>query len=179
MKNLLILSLAILLSSCMTTNRISRNCDKFLKVCGTPVQKWVEYRDTVIKLDPIPVRLPQSNINLNIQLEVKNNQVNLQKQTFTQGLISVNVEVIDNHLQVNAYLNDSSILVKPDPIIIPNAIKEEKTKDAVVISEVKWYHKLSVRIVEVLILILLIYFGRKLSWKNLLTKIISFIKRLL
>ena len=177
MKNLLILSFAVLLSSCMTTNRIARNCDKFLQVCGTPVQTWIEYRDTVIKLDPIPVRLPQSDINVNLQMQVKNNQVNLQKQTFTQGLISVNVEVIDNHLHVNAWLNDSTVLAKPDPVVISNAIKEEKTKDVVVISEVKWYHKWSVRIVETLILILLIYFGRKLSWGNLLTKILSVLPR--
>lgn len=167
----------VLLSSCMTTGRIARNCDKFLQVCGTPVQTWIEYRDTVVKLDPIPVRLPQSDINVNLQLQVKDNQVNLQKQSFTQGLISVEVEVVNNHLQVKAWLNDSTVLAKPDPVVIPKAIREEKKKEVVVISEVKWYHKWSVRIVETLILILLIYFGRKLSWGNLLTKILSVLPR--
>ena len=121
--NIFIIALASLfLTSCMTVNRIKRNCDKFAEVCYVPSSTVI--RDTIIYINPINVPLPVSNINVNMELKPINNIVNLEKQVFKNGLIITEVSIMNNHLTLKSFLSDSTILVKPDPVIIPGAIKE-------------------------------------------------------
>ncbi|WP_372772082.1 hypothetical protein [Mangrovibacterium sp.] len=161
MRNLIILLMGLFLASCTGTRLV------------TETKTWVEYRDTVITLEPIPIRLPQSDINISMLLQVENKTVNLPKQTFSKGVIRFDIEVVNNQLVVNASLTDSTILVKPDPVRIKDAIIEKKEQAKIVIREkyIPWPYRWSFRIVLLAIVFGLLYLGRKFSWGSALTKL--------
>lgn len=167
-----------LLSSCMTTGRIARNCDKFSKVCALPVQTFVEYRDTVITLDPIPVQLPQSDINVSLSIMQKDGKLSLPRQQFRQGLIQLDVEVKDGQLLVNAALTDSTILVKPDPVVIHDAIKEEQQTKIIREKYTPKTYRFAFWIVLAEIAVLLFVAAQKITKLNFIQIALSFTKKL-
>ena len=125
MPRLIILVYIILtLSSCLTVKRIQRNCDKFAAVCLTDIENETIVRDTIVKLAPIRARLPVSDINLKLTLQVVNGDVNMPLTVYKSGIITVEFSVTGNILNIHSFLNDSTILVQPDPIIIREATKE-------------------------------------------------------
>ena len=83
------------LSSCMTVGRVQRNCDKFFDVC-VQAEREVQYRDTVIQIPPIPFKLPESKIDISLSLKIVGGRVNLPKQVKTMGLITTQVEILND-----------------------------------------------------------------------------------
>ena len=154
---LILFSLSI--TSCMTVSRIKRNCDKFAEVCYIPSSTVI--RDTIAYINPINVLLPVSDINITLELKVINNIVNLEKQVFKSGLIITEVSIVNNKLNVKSFLGDSTILVKPDPIIIPGAIKEvEKILKVKYIPKVyKW--ALNILILAIIYIVIFTYLNIK------------------
>lgn len=120
---------SLCLTSCLTVGRIQRNCDKFAQICVTNSETETSYRDTTIVFKPIAARLPESNILIQTDLKVIDGKINLPRQISKHGIITTEVEIIDNQLLVKSYLSDSTILVKPDPLTIHDAIREEKSKE--------------------------------------------------
>ncbi|MGQ7868683.1 hypothetical protein [Sunxiuqinia sp. sy24] len=141
MKTLIYLLLLAALSSCMTAGRIQRNCDKFVQVCGTETKTEIRFRDTLVYLDPIPVRLPVSDIHVSLSLRVIDGKVNLPMQSTIHGLITTDVSIVDNELVVHAYLNDSTILAKPKPVLIKDGIREEEKSTVVPVKHIPGFYK--------------------------------------
>lgn len=136
-----VVALAFIFTSCLTAERIRRNCYKFAQICVTGTETEVTYRDTTIYFKPIAARLPESNISIQTELKVTEGKINLPRQITKHGLITTEVEIIDNRLFVKSYLNDSSILVQPDPVIIRDAIREEKTKQSITLPPERYIPK--------------------------------------
>ncbi len=126
MKYLIFLFFIAMLPGCMTVNRIKRNCDKFAQICVTSSTTEVHYRDTIIRLAPIQARLPESNIIISSTLRVINGIVDMPKTIEKNGLITTEVSITNNQLFIRSYLNDSTIMVKPEPVVIHDAIRDEK-----------------------------------------------------
>ena len=159
MRSILIFVLVISLSSCMTVKRIQRNCEAFSKICAVDTWHDIQYRDTIIYLDPIEASLPISDINISMQLVVDNGKViDIKKTIKTQGLITTEVSVKEGKLIVNSFLNDSTILIKPDPVIIHGAIVNETTGQTIRIKFIPKVYKWSfwILIGEIFIGILII-----------------------
>lgn len=157
------------LTSCLTVGRIQRNCDKFAQICVTSSETETRYRDTTIHFPPIAARLPESNILIKTELKITDGKVNLPRQVSQHGLITTEVEIIDNQLLVKSYLSDSTILVKPDPVTIHDAIREEKSKEYIKLPPEKYipgFYKFTMRyfvvslVVGLLYLLWVLYFRR-------------------
>ena len=134
----LLLLLVISLSSCMTVDRIHRNCDKFAAVCVTETEKVIEYRDTTIyRIDTILVPLPvRDTVRLIDTIQIINNLAWLPPVHKEFGLIGVDAWVNRSILRVNAFLTDSTILHPlRDTITIEGAIKEEQVTNTVVVEK--------------------------------------------
>jgi len=180
MKNLLLIFIAVLLTSCMTVKRIERNCETFYKVCVQTDQSVV-FRDTIIALPPIQAKLPESKIRESLIL-VSSGKVTLPRQVFKRGLITVSVEVNDNRLLVDASIPDS-ILVKPDPVIIYKAIREETTTNTVPVKYIPRAYKFAFWLVIVQIIAILAIAGISVSryyginLKKICTEIFAAIKK--
>lgn len=178
-KIIFFLLVSILASGCMTVKRIQRNCDAFAKICAVDVQHEIRYRDTIIYLDPIAVRLPESDVNITSILQVKSGMLNLKKITKKQGLITIEVSIVNNELQVNAYLNDSTILAHPDPVRIDDAIKTEQLTRTIPVKYIPKAYKFAFWIVLIEVIILILYFFLKKSgksFKDILNIVLSRIK---
>jgi len=143
MKYLILLIFISSLTSCLTVKRIEKNCDKFAKVCITETVKEIQYRDTTIYIDKlIPVKLPKDTVKVTDTLRIVNNQVNLNKIHKRFGTIAVDVSVTNSILNVNAYLIDSTILVRvKDTVYIEKAISEATTTNNITLPPVKYIPK--------------------------------------
>lgn len=180
MKNLVYLFILLVTSSCMTVGRIQRNCDQFVKVCGTETKIETKYRDTLIYLDPIPVRLPVSDVHVSLSLQVIKGKVNLPIHSTIHGLITTEVSVVDNELIVHAYLNDSTILVKPDPVTIKDAIREEDKSTVVPVKYIPGFYQFTFWLVTTQALIgvfLLVSIIRRQGIKSLLQPVLSIVSK--
>ena len=159
MRSILIIAVIFSLSSCMTVKRIQRNCEAFSKICTVNTWHDIQYRDTIIYLDPIQAKLPVSDINISMQLIVKDGQVvNIESITKTQGLITTEVWIKDGKLTINSSLNDSTILIRPDPVVIHDAIVDETTGQTIKIKFIPKTYRWSfwILITEILIGILIL-----------------------
>lgn len=151
------------LSSCMTVDRIQRNCDKFAQICVTNSSNEIQYRDTIIRLAPLKARLPESNIIISSTLKVVSGRVNMPKVIEKNGLITTEVSIIDNQLFIRSFLNDSTILVKPEPIVIHGTIRDEKTTKYITLAPERYipgifkitFWIVVIQVVAVIILILI------------------------
>lgn len=180
MKNLLYFVILLVLSSCMTVGRIQRNCDQFAKICVTETTTEIRYRDTLVYLDPIPVRLPNSDINISQTLTVVDGVVNLPVQIHKTGLITTEVSVVNNELQVNSYLNDSTILFKPDPVLINDGIREERQKNLVPVKYVPGFYRFTfwLFIAQALLIVFWILVSvRRLDIKGMLKPVLSILRK--
>lgn len=160
MKILIYLIVIISLSSCMTVNRVKKNCDLFASVCVVDTKTETVIRDTTIYRDRlIPVNVKSDPVIIRDTIKITNNNNNpihdakagidpIHKE---EGLIIADVWVEDNILFVDVRLKDSTILVAVhDTIFVEKAIKETTTEKTIVPPPeqyVAWYHKLSFRIV--------------------------------
>jgi len=115
----------------MTTNRIRRNCDKFLEVCGTPTSIYTEYKDTTIYIhDTITIKLPPDTVKIKELVSVNNGIASMQPIHKSFGLISTDAWIVNSNLEINSYLNDSTFIkIDTKKIDINNAIKTTTKKE--------------------------------------------------
>lgn len=128
----------LFLNSCLTVNRIQRNCDKFAQICVTGTKTEIQYRDTVIfRTDTLRVPLPvRDTVKITDTVRIFNNLAYLPTVHRRFGLIGVDAGVQKSVLSISAYLTDSTILFPHrDTILIEKAIRDQQTTGTVVIRE--------------------------------------------
>ena len=151
--------IALLFSSCLTVNRIQRNCDKFAAICTVEKETVTVYRDTTIfRTDTIRVPLPRDTVRITDTVKVINNQAFLKPVHKQFGIIGVDAWVNFSVLGVQAYLTDSTILhVEKDTIYLEKVIKETGTTQTVKIKHIP-------KLYRVAFWILLIQAGALIAW---------------
>lgn len=173
MKNLFYFVLLLFLSGCMTVGRIQRNCDEFVKVCGTETQAWTEYRDTTIyRTDTIRIKLPADTVRITDTIRIVNNLAYLPTVHKRFGLIGVDAGVNRSILNVNAYLKDSTILhARTDTIFIEKAIKEEKERILVPVKYIPGFYKFTFWLFIAQVLLLVFWIVRKFNIKRIFLQV--------
>ena len=126
MKKLIVFTLlAFVFQSCLTVGMIERNCDKFTQVCVTDSQTEtiIEYRDTTIYItDTLTVDLPNDTVSIRDTVIINEQGAQYDKVVKTFGVISVSALLHNSFLHVNAWLNDSTILVPyKDSVVLQNS----------------------------------------------------------
>ena len=124
-------------SSCLTVKKIERNCDKFAKVCVTPVSTVVEYRDTTIyRADTVFYKLPADTVTITDTVLILDNFCQMKTVYKKFGVINVAAGVASSTLRVSAWLTDSTILIPHlDTIFIQDAIQSSTTTQTVTIEK--------------------------------------------
>lgn len=124
-------------SSCLTVKKIERNCDKFAKVCVTPVSTVVEYRDTTIyRTDTLWYSLPPDTVRLVEKVTVTGTQASIAPAKRKKGIIWMEASINNNWLNVTAGLTDSTILIPHiDTVFIDNAIQSTTTTQTITIEK--------------------------------------------
>lgn len=165
----------LLFPSCLTVNRIQRNCDKFAQICITDKHTEIRYRDTVIfRIDTLRVPLPfRDTVKITDTVRIFNNLAFLPTVHRRFGLIGVDAGVSRSLLTVNAYLTDSTILfAHRDTILIENAIKEQTQTNTVVVEKkyIPGFYKFTFWVFILLIVIAGGYFAWGRFFKNISRK---------
>ena len=153
MKNLIVIGLIILFSSCLTVKRIEKNCDKFLKVCSVEQKIITKYRDTTIYVDKpiyidkiIEVPVPsKDSVRIRDSVRIVNNYAYLEPVHKEVGIIGVDASIYRSRISIDAYLTDSTVLYNyrdtlsyKDSITIYNAIKETVTDNTIALPPIKY-----------------------------------------
>lgn len=146
-------------SSCLTYQRIQRNCDKFAKVCVSGSTSKTSTRDTTIFVEKplyidtiiyIPIPGYRDSIRIRDSVRIVDGYAFMKSVHKQQGIIAVDASIYKSELSIIAYLTDSSILYNyidtlnfQDSIRIYNAIKETATTSTVIIKEkyIPWFYK--------------------------------------
>lgn len=126
---LLLIAMVVVFTSCLTVDRIQRNCDKFAKICTVGTVTKTVYRDTTIYLtDTLKFKLPADTVRITDTVRIVNNLAYLPTIYKSYGLIGVKAGVNRSVLSVTAWLKDSTILqARRDTVTIKNAIRESGT----------------------------------------------------
>lgn len=157
MKNLFFLCALLCLlwfNSCLTVNRIQRNCDKFAQICTTDRTTETRYRDTTIyvekqiyvdKIVKVPIPGHTDTVRITDTVQIVNNQAFMKSIHKQQGIIGVDASVFRSLFTVNAYLTDSTILYNyidtlnyQDSITIYNAIRSVTTEATITLQPKKY-----------------------------------------
>ncbi len=142
MKTITVILVSLLLTSCMTTKRVKRNCDLFADVCITETETntetkteiitETEYRDTTILVyisedkvkDKIPVRIEDENRKpIPVKKEYVNSELSVLKVPFAKST----AQVINSKLSHELIQTDTVLLFK-----LQNAIKTVKRQEKVI-----------------------------------------------
>lgn len=135
MKTLFPLCLCLCLSSCLTVQKIQRNCDTFAKICVTSATTETITRDTTIyRHDTVFFQLPPDTVKIVETVQIVNNQAILKPIKKQFGFIGVNAWINNNRLNINAWLTDSTILIPyRDTILIADAFTATTTQNTVTV----------------------------------------------
>lgn len=158
LKIILLLAVAYMATSCLTVDRIKRNCDTFAKVCIAETVKETVYRDTTIYLtDTVAIKMPADTVTIKDTVTIYNGLAWLPTVYREFGLVWVKAGVDASVLNVAAGIIDSTLL-KPvtDTVIIKEAIKEQTTTNTPKPIEVKYipkFYKFTFRVFWVLIVV--------------------------
>lgn len=177
-------------SSCLTVNRIQRNCDKFAQICVTDKKTEIHYRDTTIyvekpiyvdKIIEVPIPGYKDSLIIRDSVRIIDGYAEMRSIHKEQGIIGVEASVYRSEFLVNVFLLDSTILynyidtlVFADSLRIYNAIREKTTEDTVVIQKkyIPGFYKFTFWIFIIIIVGAVGYFAwirffRKLAGKYL------------
>lgn len=129
-------------SSCLTVKKIERNCDKFAKVCVTPVSTVVEYRDTTIyRADTLYYQLPPDTIHVVEKVTIENGQAIIRPIKKVNGIVWASAWINNNWLNVTAGLVDSTILIPHRDTIYLKGALQTKTSTQTITIEKKYIPK--------------------------------------
>lgn len=164
---LLLTALVVVSSSCLTVDRIQRNCDKFAKICTVGTVTKTVYRDTTIFLtDTIKIKLPADTVRITDTVRIVNNLAYLPTIYKSFGLIGVKAGVNRSVLSVTAWLKDSTILqAHSDTVTIKNAIRETGTTttlEPVIVEVIPGFYRFTFWFFIILVSGCLLYAGFKL-----------------
>ncbi len=142
MKYLAIILIGLLSVSCLTVDRISKNCDKFAAVCitetetntetNTEIITEIEYRDTTILVyisedkvkDKIPVRIEDENRKpIPVKKEYVNSELSVLKVPFARST----AQVVNSKLSHELMQTDTLLFIK-----WKNGIKTIKRQEKVI-----------------------------------------------
>ena len=137
MKNLILIGLIILFSSCLTVKRIEKNCDKFAKVCVTESVTKIEYRDTTIYKDRIiEVKLPNDTVYLTKNVYIKDDKCYMDYTKKIFGNIWASAKVDNSILDLRAgYVNNIVNVPIHDTIYIERAITNTTTDNTAIVEK--------------------------------------------
>lgn len=129
-KLLLLFAVVTLCSSCLTVNRIKKNCDQFSAICVTGTETVIEYRDTTIfRTDTIKIQLPADTVKITDTVKIyENGLAYLPPIEKHFGVVGVRTWV--NHSVLNAwgFLLDSTLLHPvTDTIFLDNVFSTQTT----------------------------------------------------
>ncbi|MDH5524540.1 MAG: hypothetical protein OEY01_11190 [Desulfobulbaceae bacterium] len=152
MKQLIIFIFAWSLTSCLTVNRIQKNCDKFATVCVVPVKTVIQRKDTTIYLErKIPVPIPGDTVRIEIPVMVKgeNNQPVIRPQISIKPIyresehIVLTAKIENNKILAEARLKEGFVIVSiEDTITIKDAIVNTTTENNIIQPPFKFIPKL-------------------------------------
>lgn len=104
------LILVLGLTSCMTTQRAQRKCEKYARLCGTSERVVTQIKDTTIYINKnIEVKLPADTVR--IEQTLPGNILPMEPVTHNNGIITATAWIRDNRLNVYAYLNTPYITI--------------------------------------------------------------------
>jgi len=131
------------LTSCLTVERIERNCNKFAKVCVTESVVKIEYRDTTIYKDRIiEVKLPNDTVYLTKNVYIKDNKCFMDYTRKTFGNIWASAKVDSSVLDLRAgYVNNIVQVPIHDTIYLERAVTNTTTDNTVVLPPEKYVPK--------------------------------------
>jgi len=154
MKSFLLLLLTLAFSSCLTVEKIQRNCDKFAQVCVTDreTNTVIEYRDTTIYIDriikvPVPMFTDSVRIRDSVNVITVINETTNEKEQYCElspihrevGLIGVDAWVNHSVIEIYAYLLDSTILVPyKDSVVAQNQVTTTTTENNIKLPHEKY-----------------------------------------
>ena len=142
----------------------------------TQTKTEIIYRDTVVELPPIEAKLPPSFVEITTKLKVIDGKINLPKQVKKDGIITTELWIVDGEAHSRSYLNDSTLLVKPGPVVLKEAIREEKTTSTSVLPPEKYvpkFYKILLAKDILVLLALATWLAIKYKIGNLLDKVIA------
>lgn len=149
------------MNSCLTESKIAHNCDRFARVCGDVATTTIVRKDTTIYIhDTIKVKLPADSIHINGVISIDSGVANMKPITKTFGIITANAFILNNQLDVRAWINRPSLLIaRMDTIKIPGAIRETTVDKVIPVRFIpklyKWCFGIILGQVVLLILLLL------------------------
>lgn len=164
---LLLAAMVVVFTSCLTVERIQRNCDKFAKICTVGTVTKTVYRDTTIYLtDTLKIKLPADTVRITDTVRVTNNLAYLPTIYKSFGLIRVKAGVNRSVLNVFAWIADTTLLqARNDTVTIKNAIRESGTKTTlapVIVEVIPGFYKFTFWFFIVLVTGGLLYIGLRL-----------------
>lgn len=180
MKRIVVIIAVILsLQSCLTVGRIERNCDKFLKVCGTDRERVVEYRDTTLyveKLIEVPVPFFKDSVRIRDSVRVvtvidpvtkKEKHVAQMDTIYNEyGLIGMRVWVNNSKIGADAWLTDSTIWYNyQDWIRVHNGIKEVKEKVIVPVKFIPGFYKFTFWFFIAVMAVVVFWYIKNAPWR--------------
>ena len=160
-KFLSIVILSLVMSSCLTEAKIARNCERFAKVCGKTESVYTHTKDTTIYVnDTVLVKLPADTVRMTDTLTIENGIVSSKPVTKSFGLVSATAFVLNNRLDVTAWINKPSMLIpRVDTVFIPGAIRETVINKVIPVKYVpkvfKWAFGIVLAQIVLVILVLL------------------------
>lgn len=154
---LICVSAIVSLTSCLSINRIERNCDKFAKICIRDKETVIEYRDTVIfRTDTVQIVLPRDTVKLTDTIRIVNNKAFLRPVHKTFGLVGVDAWVNFSVLNVRGYLTDSTMLyTEQDTVLLPGAVQIKTVTNTVTVKHVPGIYKVVFWLFWIIVLVVL------------------------
>lgn len=115
MKFILAIFVALLLQSCLTVDRIKKNCDKFTKVCVVENETVTQtvYRDTTIYIDKI-IKVPvyvRDTLTIRDTVLIRDGKAYMQEVRKESGNIWATAAVYNSLLYINIGYKDSTVLI--------------------------------------------------------------------
>ena len=120
----LAITLAALLTSCLTEKQISRNCDRFAAICGSDVQ--TVYKDTTITINQdIAVPIAPDSVMYAGTVKVVNGLAELAPVSLRGNLIAADLSIHRGELFYKAYTYKAELPTKLyAQITLPGVIRE-------------------------------------------------------
>jgi len=157
------------LTSCMTVNRIEKNCSEFAKICEVPVKKEVkiitntvteiEYRDTIIYK-----YLPGKVVEKKIPVYIREGIVESELSILNTPLAMSTARVFNSRLEHNLTQNDTTLRLELEDakktIRILNTEKwKTELENTIIVEENSNFAKLAIKVFWGLVVIVIIGIG--------------------
>lgn len=124
-------------TSCMTVDRIHRNCDKFAMICGTGTNTQIVYKDTTIFVtrdESIPI--PADTAILNSIAKVDSMGAQMQKTESKQGIVTISTLIKNSKVTSTGYVNTSELIAHiTDSIVLKNAVRATTSNTKIIVRE--------------------------------------------